>query len=72
MKHAQLKMHCSRFNSNLFELHVTESPSCISSHDDIEDVNHYLLACPLYVVDRRKLLSDIQNIANIDINMGTI
>ena len=47
IKHAQLRMKCSRLNAHLYNLHVVDSPGCSCGHD-IEDNNHYLLICPLY------------------------
>jgi len=59
--HAQMRMQCSNLNYHLFNLHVVESPSCRCSYK-CEDVNHYLLQCPLYAIERHKLLSVVRKI----------
>ena len=56
IKHAQLRMHCSKLNTHLFKLHVVPSPACSCGCDN-EDSNHYLLHCPVFHVPRVKLLS---------------
>ena len=57
IKHAQLRMHCSRLNYHLFLLHVTDFPACLCSH--------YLLYCPLYVRDRNVMLNSISSVIPI-------
>ena len=66
--HAQLRMQCSNLNYHLFNLHVVDSPSCRCSYK-CEDVNHYLLQCPLYAIERQKLLSVVEQIcvANVEV-----
>ena len=66
--HAQLRMQCSNLSYHLFKLHVVDSPSCRCSYK-CEDVNHYLLQCPLYANERQKLLSVVEQIcvANVDV-----
>ena len=55
VKHAQLRMKCSKLNFDLFSLHVIDSPACPCGHIR-EDSNHYLLQCPLYFQARNKML----------------
>ena len=66
IKHAQLRMLCSRLNHHLFLLHVVESPSCACGNV-CEDINHYLLHCPLYIEERTEMLLQIRNISTVDI-----
>jgi hypothetical protein len=65
VKHAQLRMQCSKLNMHLFQLHVTDSPACPCGHL-LEDSNHFLLNCHLYDAQRQQMLLSMPN--NIDIN----
>ena len=66
--HPQLRMQSSNLNYHLFNFHVVDSPSCRCSYK-CEDVNHYLLQCPLYASERQKLLSVVEQIcvANVEV-----
>ena len=68
IKHAQLRMKCSKLNYHLFLLHVTDSPACPCGFDT-EDANHYLLHCPLYLVERQVMQQSVSNVINIDVNI---
>ena len=70
IKHAQLRMKCSKLNFHLFLLHVSDSPACPCGYAT-EDPNHYLLNCPLYTKIRQIMLGTIGNITqnNIDVKM---
>ncbi len=67
IKHAQMRLNCSKLNSHLYSLHVSESPACLCGHN-VEDCSHYLLECPLYMIPRQKMLQslaqhiDVQNL----------
>ena len=61
IKHAQLRMKCSKLNAHLFNLHVTESPDCHCGFN-CEDTSHYLLQCPLYINERNELLECLRNL----------
>jgi len=63
IKHAQLRMHCSKLNSHLYSLHVLDNPSCPCGSVN-EDVSHYFYRCPLYQNQRQNLF---QSIANLNI-----
>ena len=71
VKHAQLRMKCSKLNFDLFSLHVVDSPAksppCPYGHIR-EDSNHYLLQCPLYFHARNKMLSDIRQLNTFHIS----
>jgi len=73
MKHSQLRMKCSKLNSHLFELHVADidSPGCACGYN-CEDTNHFLLNCPLYYINRRKMLYDLNKIIDIQINIDIL
>ena len=58
IKHAQLRMKCSKLNSHLFLLHVADSPACSCGFDN-EDTNHYLLNCPLFNNERHHMLQAV-------------
>ena len=64
-------MGCSKLNAHLKELHVVESAACACGHD-VEDANHYLLHCPLYVIDRNLFLVKINNIGTCNVNAPCI
>ena len=65
VKHAQLRMRCSKLNAHLFNLHVVDSSSCNCGHL-VEDTNHYLLHCPLYTLERNILFNNL-NLLGCDI-----
>ena len=67
IKHAQLRMKCSKLNFHLFSLHVADSPACPCGND-CEDSNHYLLQCPLFYQARNKLLNEIRALTMTDIS----
>ena len=67
IKHAQMRLKCSKLNSHLYSLHVCGSPACLCGHN-VEDCSHYLLDCPFYLIPRQKMLQslseyiDVQNL----------
>jgi len=65
--HAQLRMKCSNLRSDLFKLHVIDSPQCLCM-TGIEDSFHYFFECPLYNQERVRLFNKIQPICNISID----
>ena len=70
VKHAQLRMHCSKLNSHLFQLHVSDTSQCPCGQD-VEDNAHYLLHCPLYGLERVhmfQLMPDTVDVNTIDIS----
>ena len=72
IKHAQLRMKCSKLNAHLFSLHVIDSPACICGHN-IEDCEHFLLHCPLYYNLRQTLFQTLSNlIDNQHLNTDTL
>ena len=70
VKHAQLRLNCSKLFSHLYYLHVFDTPSCICGHI-LEDCYHYLLECPLYIIPRQTMLQSLEtylDVNNIDVN----
>ena len=68
IKHAQLRMKCSKLNLHLFLLHVVDSPACSCGFND-EDSNHYLLYCPNYNLERQNMLRALSiTFPNYEIN----
>ena len=71
IKHAQLRMQCSKLNAHLFALHVIDSPHC-SCGNIREDCNHYLFHCPLFNVHRQEMFLSLRHIIphqNIDVDI---
>ena len=66
--HSQLRMQCSNLNDHLYKLHVIDTSACICSHF-CEDCYHFFFQCPLYAVQRIKLLSDVNRLCNVDLNV---
>ena len=72
VKHAQLRMECSKLNGHLYQLHVIESPACQCGHD-YEDSNHYLLHCPLHNLIRHNMFQSLHTNVHInEINSSTL
>ena len=72
IKHAQLRMLCSKLNAHLFSLHVVDSPQCPCGYV-LEDNHHYLLQCPLFNIPRQNLLQVLNNLIEaVDINTTTL
>ena len=65
VKHAQLRMQCSKLNSHLFQLHVSDTSQCPCGQD-IEDSAHYLLKCTLYDHERVHMFQSMPNIVDIN------
>ena len=61
IKHAQLRMQCSKLNYHLFLLHVRASFECPCGHN-CEDTNHFLLHCPLYFQARTEMIDKIRSL----------
>ena len=72
INHAQLRLKCSKLNADLFSLHVIDSPACICGHH-IEDSDHFLLHCPLYLNIRQRMFQTLNSLVRIqDINVKTM
>ena len=57
--HCRMRMGLSALKSHLFKLNVTESPICELCGIEAEDTAHYFLRCPLFHIQRTKLLSNM-------------
>ena len=73
VKHSQLRMKCSKLNSHLFLLHVTDSSQCLCGYYS-EDSEHYLLQCNLYNISRYKMLKSMQDLGveKSDVTVDTL
>ena len=71
IKHAQMRMNCSRLNYHLFLLHVIDSPACPCGYD-CEDCNHFLFHCPLYHEDRTLLFLNFSSICNLELTCNIL
>ena len=70
--HARIRIGCSKLNSHLcYNLHVVPSPFCSCGHE-LEDPSHYFFFCPLFDVQRRKMMDSLLHINNIDITLKTL
>ena len=72
IKHAQLRMNCSKLNAHLFSLHVSDTAECACGHG-MEDSEHFMLHCPLYHGHRQTMIRTIENenvnLDDININL---
>ena len=66
--HTRLGHQCSSLNADLSKIHVINNFKC-NCGASFEDVMHYFLECPLYLNERRTLLS---NFDDININIETL
>ena len=70
IKHAQLRMHCSKLNAHLFSLHVVASPGCLCGYVN-EDSTHYLFNCPFFKTPREKMLASVASIVPVPTTVDT-
>ena len=47
-------------------MHVLDSPACACGHN-VEDVNHYLLVCPMYQTMRDDMMQSLSLIVPLDL-----
>lgn len=66
--HTQLRLKCSNLKSHLVLLHVSDDPVCLCNFD-IEDNYHFFFICPLYHIERQKMLNDLRNICNVTLDI---
>jgi hypothetical protein len=59
IKHAQLRLNCSKLNNHLYSLHVLDNPSCPCGSEN-EDIFHYFYVFPLYTNQRQIMLQQFQ------------
>ena len=71
VKHAQLRMNCSKLNYHLYLLHVLDSPVCPCGHN-CEDINHFLLDCPLFAQEREIMFDGFRSICDINISCNIL
>ena len=57
--HARMRLNCSKLKADLFyHLHVEDSPRC-ECGNPVEDVDHFLLKCPIYRESREIMLNQV-------------
>ena len=66
--HTRLRHQCSSLNADLSKIHIINHFKC-NCGASFEDAIHYFLECPLYLNERRTLLS---NCDDININIETL
>jgi hypothetical protein len=66
--HTRLRHQCSSLNADLSKIHIINNFKC-NCGASFEDAIHYFLECPLYLNERRTLLS---NCDDININIETL
>jgi hypothetical protein len=66
--HTRLRYQCSSLNADLSKIHIINNFKC-NCGASFEDAMHYFLECPLYLNERRTLLS---NCDDININIETL
>ena len=71
VKHAQLRMKCSKLNYDLNLLHVTGSPACSCGHR-CENANHFLLHCPLYGQIRAVMINDSREVTQVYVSRNLL
>ena len=72
VKHAQLRMNCSKLNAHLFLLHVSDTSQCACGYVT-EDTEHFLLQCPLYHIQRQNMLQSLSQHGNVnDLDVQTL
>ena len=58
VKHAQLRMNCSKLNAHPFMLHASDTTQC-SCGFQVEDTKYILLHSPLYQVPQQWMMQTI-------------
>ena len=53
-----------------FLLHVVDSPKCIGGHE-VEESEHFLLNCPLYLIQRQEMLQHLNQLNTVNVNLET-
>ena len=66
--HTRLRHHCILLNADLSRIHIIHNYKC-NCGASFEDAIYYFLECPLYLNERRTLLSDCDD---ININIETL
>ena len=61
---SRLRFNRSRLNQSLFKRHKSDSDKCPTCPDSTESVQHVLISCPRYDVDRFHCLCTLSHITN--------
>ena len=65
--HARMRLKCSNLNSHLHDVGLKDSPLC-NCGEGKENVDHYLLRCPTYTIQRTAMMDKINFAINISKN----
>ena len=60
---ARLRLQCSDLNDDKFHIGLSEYPNCACGADR-EDVEHFLMVCPLYDNIRQTLIYELSHICD--------
>ena len=66
--HARLRNNCSNLNFDLFRNHLKNHSYCECGYE-IEDAEHYLLQCPIFVDSRLTLFHDTRSLHPLNLNI---
>ena len=66
VQHCRMRMGLSALKSQLFRLNICETPVCEICDIEAEDTLHYFLHCPVFHVERTRLLSAICELLPFD------
>lgn len=63
--HTRLRNEMSHLNSHLFQLQKSDTPACSCGHQ-MENVKHFILACPKYIPERNVLFDNLSSTLHCD------
>ena len=66
---SQFRMVCSNLNAHLYNLHVVDNPFCLCSNTIVEDCKHFFFECPLYNIQRVKLIDNVMKLTNVSLEV---
>ena len=67
MLHTRLRTNCSFLNQDLFRKTISDTSQCTCGSSETTD--HFMLACPLYHVQRQELFRMVSLICPISVNV---
>ena len=67
INHARLRMGLSGLNKHRHNYHFIDSHDCHQCNGPLENNNHYLLACPRYHQQRRRMMQHLGNVPHLDL-----
>lgn len=66
--HTRLRVGTSKLNAHLYQLQISDSPSCLCGHKS-ETTEHFMLHCKIYQKHRSVLFNDLSNIIGTNFNI---